>query len=132
MENYMDFIFETGITIYKTSDGFIGIIFIVFLIGFIVITAKFGFGGLGFWGKNREKIAEYTFNNDNCTRKIFVYKLKDKKGCEGYGIEFSETETMLHGGGAKIKGSHNFVEFTKNEADMIVKLVAPHMEKTSA
>ncbi len=126
MENSIDFM-QILLTVVKVIfDPFLFIILVVAAAFFI---KKSGFGGVFFSGKSRNKIYEYAYKNNYYEKKIFVYKLIGKAGYEGYGVEFIKSKSSAGLGSFRMQGGGSFIEFTKKEAEMIVKLVSPHIEK---
>ena len=127
MSDFVSFISESMIDFYHANQdlaAFVGI-------GVIVLTTLFlskkGLAGLGFWGKQREKIAQYEFKEGRWNRRLLIYKLTNRKGYEGYGIEFSSTKHRSQLGSPGMSVRVSAIEFTKYEADKMVEMISPHL-----
>lgn len=123
----MDFVFATASATLASHSELVATLGIGLLFAFTLIVAKKGFFGLGFWGKQRSIIAEHHLNYGTRSQRIFIYRLTDNSGYEGYGLEFSRLKTKAQLGHARMKSSAMAIEFTKDEADQLVDLVKPHL-----
>lgn len=123
----MDFVVDTGKDIYQDNHDLMAAGLIILLILVIIFVAKKGFGGLGFWGKKRKKVAEIKFNHGKWTNRLFVYQLWNKSGYKGYGLEFTHSRLRTYAGHAGMKASASAMEFSKDEADQLVDLIRPHL-----
>ena len=127
VSDFFNFVSESMTGLFNADHGlaaFVGI-------GLIVLTTLFlgkkGLAGLGFWGKQRKKIAQYEFNEGRWNRRVLIYKLRNRKGYEGYGIEFSNTKHRSTLGSAGMSVRVSAIEFTKYEADKMVELISPYL-----
>lgn len=100
-------------------------ILIVLFILFTVLISKYGMAGLGFWGKKRTKIAEFSSKTGKWVERTIIYSLEGKNGYQGYGIDFSNTKTRKGISGFEMKISASSIEFTKDEADQLVTMLKP-------
>lgn len=123
----MGFVAQTSRDIYQSSNDLIATGIVILLILVIILVAKKGFGGLGFWGRKRKKVAEFKFNHGKWTTRLFVYQLWNKSGYKGYGLEFAHSRLRSYAGHAGMKASASAMEFTKDEADQLVDLIRPHL-----
>ncbi len=128
MEKLFDFIFD-GMTSLFQGGGLLPLMVVAAILIVTLIIGKKGLGGLGFWGKKRTKLEEYTFKDGSRTRKIIIYRLSGRRGYQGYGIEFARAKFKVHVGEASIKSSAFSIEFTKQEADELADLIAPYLEQ---
>lgn len=124
MNDFVGFLISVSSDIWQEHENYVSILGVAIIIFLIVFIARKGLIGRGFWGKNRTKIAEYSFDLKYGKRKIFVYKLEDKNGYQGYGLEFTRTKEKSYLGARGMKMSFSAVEFTKDEADKLVELVS--------
>ena len=127
MNDFTGFLVEVGNNIWQENDKLVSFIGIVVIISMIVFIARKGLAGRGFWGKTRKKIAEHSFDLKYGNRKIFVYKLEDKQGYQGYGLELTRTREKSNFGARGMKMSFTAIEFTKDEADKLVDIVSNYI-----
>ena len=109
-------------------EDIVVILTIAFIILFTIFISKFGLAGLGFWGKKRKMIAEFSSKKGKWVERTIIYSLEGKNGYQGYGLDFSNTKTRKSLNSFAMKASASSIEFTKHEADELVKILEPLLE----
>lgn len=131
MQDTADSVFRYMMDFFNNSGDLVALLGIAAIVFTIILLSKKGLAGRGFWGKQRKKVAEYDFQNGRWHSKLLIYKLRNRRGYEGYGIEFLKTKHRSNLGSAGMSMRVFAIEFTKYEADKMVELIAPHLGNTS-
>ncbi len=127
MSDFVNFLLESVIDFLNANHGLAAFVVIGLVVLTIFFLSKKGLAGLGFWGKQRQEIAQYEFKEGRWRRRVLIYRLTGRKGYEGYGIEFSSTKHRSQLGSPGMSVRVSAIEFTKYEADKMVEMISPHL-----
>ena len=126
MDSFFEFVFSKGEQL-LTSDSTVALVVIVLVIVLLSFIALKGLAGLGFWGRKRNKIAEFEFQYGDWRHRMFIYQLSAKSGYQGYGVELTETRFKQFSGNMGMKTHASAIEFSRDEASQLVQLIRPYL-----